>query len=649
VIENHNGDSLVNDYSNARNSYNQISAYPTTKFDGVLSHVGGNGSSSLYNTFLPFVNQRNGVMSSFTIDLEFENTGGNNYDATATIEKVADYSGTNLVLQLVVTESNLDIVWGLGTQVHSVNRLMVPNQNGTPLNFSSGNTQVVDLSFTMASHWVPENCELIAFVQNNSNKEVVQATLKTMAVPQYTNDVELVSVDNIPERLCYGEIEPQVKIRNKGAEVLTNVDINFEINGELVYTHPWSGELEFPLAETIDIPVISFTALQENTVHVYISEPNGVPDQNPENDDKTINLEPTYLGNDFLALVLKLDASPAQITWECYDPDGELAKSGGPYTQAFALIKDTIFYEKNGCYQFFINDAAGNGLTTYYSLRTLVDGEVVIIHNGGSFEYSEETQVTALEGVMAAFAGDVEQGCEELTVNFTDASLGEITEWSWEFEGGDPATSTEQNPTVFYAIPGSYDVSLSVSDGNNSNTTTYENYINVFNLPEVDFAGIDDQCINHPAFELTQGTPEGGVYSGPGVDNGWFDPAVAGVGTHTLTYDYTDENGCENVATTEVYVDACTGIETPGAKQNIRVFPNPVTGNSSIEVFVSDGQNAKVEIFNSLGMLVKAFDLSNASGLQNIQVLGNEFENGVYFISFYDGSDVITTKMTIVR
>jgi PKD repeat protein len=649
VIENHNGDSLANVYSNARNSYNQISGYPTTKFDGVLSHVGGNGSSSLYNTFLPFVNQRNDIMSSFTVDLDFENTGGNNYDATVTIEKVADYSGTNLVLQLVVTESNLDIVWGLGTQVHSVNRLMVPNQNGTPLNFSSGNTQVVDLSFTMASHWVPENCELIAFVQNNSNKEVVQATLKTMAVPQYTNDVELVGVDNIPERLCYGEIEPQVKIRNKGAEVLTNVDINFEINGELVYTHPWSGELEFPLAETINIPAISFTALQENTVHVYISDPNGVPDQNPENDDKTINLEPTYVGSDFLALVLKLDANPAQITWECYDPDGELAKSGGPYTQAFALIKDTIFYEKNGCYQFYINDAAGNGLTTYYSLRTLVDGEVVIIHNGGSFEYSEETQVTALQGVMAAFAGDAEQGCEELTVNFTDASLGEITEWNWEFEGGDPATSTEQNPTVFYATPGSYDVSLTVSDGDDSNTTTYENYINVFDLPEVDFASIDDQCANHPAFELNQGTPEGGVYSGPGVDNGWFDPAVAGVGTHTLTYDYTDENGCENVATTEVYVDACTGIETPGAKQNIRVFPNPVTGKSSIEVFVTDGQNAKVEIFNSLGMMIQTFDLSNASGLQNIQVSGNKFENGVYFISFYDGTDVITTKMTIVN
>lgn len=588
-------------------------------------------------------------MSSFTIDLDFENTGGNNYDATVTIEKVADYTGTNLVLQLVVTESNLDIVWGLGTQVHSVNRLMVPNQNGTPLNFSSGTTQVVDLSFTMAGHWVPENCELIAFVQNNSNKEVVQATLKSMAVPQYTYDVELISVDNIPERLCYGEIVPQVKIRNKGAEVLTSLDINFEINGNLVYTHPWTGELEFPLAETIDIPAISFTALQENTVHVYVSEPNGVPDQNPENDDKTINLEPTYVGSDFLALVLKLDASPGQITWECYDPDGELAKSGGPYSQAFALIKDTIFYEKNGCYQFFINDAAGNGLTTYYSLRTVVDGEVTIIHNGGSFAFSEETQVTALQGVMAAFAGDVEQGCEELTVNFTDASLGEITEWSWEFEGGDPATSTEQNPTVFYANPGSYDVTLTVSDGTNSNTNTYENYIQVFELPEVNFAGIDDQCVNYPAFELTQGTPEGGVYSGPGVDDGWFDPAVAGIGTHTLTYNYTDENGCENVATTEVYVDACTGIETPGAKQNIRVFPNPVTGNSSIEVFVKNSQNAKVEIFNSLGMLVKYFNLSDVSGLQNILISGNEFDNGVYFINFYDGADVVTTKMTIVK
>jgi PKD repeat protein len=36
------------------------------------------------------------------------------------------------------------------------------------------------------------------------------------------------------------------------------------------------------------------------------------------------------------------------------------------------------------------------------------------------------------------------------TVNFTDQSVGNITSWSWQFPGGNPATSPDQNPSVVY-------------------------------------------------------------------------------------------------------------------------------------------------------------------------------------------------------
>ncbi|MCX6578970.1 MAG: GEVED domain-containing protein [Candidatus Aminicenantes bacterium] len=53
-----------------------------------------------------------------------------------------------------------------------------------------------------------------------------------------------------------------------------------------------------------------------------------------------------------------------------------------------------------------------------------------------------------------------------LQVNFTDTSTAQnttITGWDWNF--GDGATSTLQNPTHTYAAAGTYDVSLTVSDG----------------------------------------------------------------------------------------------------------------------------------------------------------------------------------------
>lgn len=58
VVENHNGDPFANNYSNARNSYYNITGYPTARFDGVLSVVGGSHSSSMYNSYLPKYNQR---------------------------------------------------------------------------------------------------------------------------------------------------------------------------------------------------------------------------------------------------------------------------------------------------------------------------------------------------------------------------------------------------------------------------------------------------------------------------------------------------------------------------------------------------------------------------------------------------------------
>ena len=42
----------------------------------------------------------------------------------------------------------------------------------------------------------------------------------------------------------------------------------------------------------------------------------------------------------------------------------------------------------------------------------------------------------------------------------------------------------------------------------------------------------------YPPFELSGGSPEGGTFSGPGVNDGTFSPEVAGVGTHMITYTY---------------------------------------------------------------------------------------------------------------
>lgn len=63
------------------------------------------------------------------------------------------------------------------------------------------------------------------------------------------------------------------------------------------------------------------------------------------------------------------------------------------------------------------------------------------------------------------------------SVNFFDFSSAGTTSWEWSFPGGEPSVSTEQNPIVTYPGPGLFQVTLSVSDGSQSNTLAKVGYV----------------------------------------------------------------------------------------------------------------------------------------------------------------------------
>ena len=80
-------------------------------------------------------------------------------------------------------------------------------------------------------------------------------------------------------------------------------------------------------------------------------------------------------------------------------------------------------------------------------------------------------------------------------------------------------------------------------------------------------ANQDEYCVNDAITLINlAGNPTGGVYSGSGVTdlaNGisfTFNPALAGVGVHTVTYTFTDINGCTNTATDDITVLALPNV-----------------------------------------------------------------------------------------
>jgi len=80
--------------------------------------------------------------------------------------------------------------------------------------------------------------------------------------------------------------------------------------------------------------------------------------------------------------------------------------------------------------------------------------------------------------------------------------------------------------------------------------------MNVASLPIVTFTRCNDSITTTGAkpFKLKGGIPLNGTYSGPGVSSGIFSPAIAGPGTKTIIYTYSNAALCSASATSTIIV-----------------------------------------------------------------------------------------------
>ena len=102
---------------------------------------------------------------------------------------------------------------------------------------------------------------------------------------------------------------------------------------------------------------------------------------------------------------------------------------------------------------------------------------------------------------------------------------------------------------------GAHTITYSYTDGNTC-TNTATDVMTLNDLPVVTFSLADDQaCINGTEQAITLVNPTGGSFSGAGVSGSNYNPSLTTLGTHTITYNYIDGNGCANSATDDITVN----------------------------------------------------------------------------------------------
>lgn len=88
--------------------------------------------------------------------------------------------------------------------------------------------------------------------------------------------------------------------------------------------------------------------------------------------------------------------------------------------------------------------------------------------------------IAVSESLHADFEGLPISGEFPLDVQFTDLSTGNIAGYMWDFDNDGMIDSNQQNPLFIYEQIGSYDVSLTITDGFDEDTEVKFNYITVF-------------------------------------------------------------------------------------------------------------------------------------------------------------------------
>jgi hypothetical protein len=165
-------------------------------------------------------------------------------------------------------------------------------------------------------------------------------------------------------------------------------------------------------------------------------------------------------------------------------------------------------------------------------------------------------------------------------------------------------------------------------------------------LPSVSVSSQGTHCLDDAPFTLTGGSPAGGIYSGAGISGTTLTPTAAGNGTHTVTYMYTDANGCSASDSSTVIINPCTGIISNTSETGVTIYPNPFHESATLSVHkTAPLQNATFTLYDITGKIVlQMVNLTSTT----ISIDRNTLESGVYFYTLVDNGVEIGSGKLIV-
>lgn len=288
-------------------------------------------------------------------------------------------------------------------------------------------------------------------------------------------------------------------------------------------------------------------------------------------------------------------------------------------------------------------NGSGTGVVTWTGSSNGNSGTITLPYTNnqvpaGSYSLSFTTTDGCVSNSVTAVLNDPTSSAAPTITSNAGNSIcdGETLVLTSSYSDGNSWSNGASTNSITVTSSGSY--SVTYTDASNCSVGSEPFVVTVNPLPTVSQDALPETCLYDAPVSLTGGSPAGGTYSGNGVSNNAFDPFTAGLGSHTITYTYTDVNGCNGTASVVVMVADCNGLATI-EQINFSIYPNPA--NNLVIVESNEVTMDKIELYDFAGKLVYQKSTSKQSDTIDLSA----FSSGVYNLRVYAKGGSVMYKL----
>jgi hypothetical protein len=403
---------------------------------------------------------------------------------------------------------------------------------------------------------------------------------------------------------CTNFIAPHFRFSNAGIATVDSIIFNFRFNTDDYQLWSWAGEVAPNATVDIDMPG-RYCFPGPNTFELEILKVNDLAAY----DYDAVNFNVSEVP------VLELGNAEAFCGQATINP----ALTGVTYAWSDNSTAATLNVTQSGTYNLTVTNTDG---------CTATDSKQITINP------LPQVTVSAPQTAMCASAAPTLLNASPVGGTFT----------------GNGLTGNQFTPSA--SLVGTNVITYTYTDANGCTNTDNESVI-INPDPIIYFSiGQDSICQGASAISLNA-TPVGGTFSGAGITGTQFIPSVNLQGNNTITYTYTDANGCTASAQDNLHVGDCSTVITPTGindvvnNVSISVYPNPFFGNAAILVILDKASDVTADLYDVQGRLITNLlnSVEMASGVNRIPVDGSNLPEGMYVLKLKAGSTAKNIKL----